>query len=181
MTYVSSQAELDAAPRRVTVLGSTGSVGCNTLELLERQPKAFRVEALTAHSSVSLLAEQARRVHPRLAVIADAGLYGELKDALAGSGVTAAAGEAALIEAAERPADFVMSAIVGAAGLEPTLAAVRRGAVVGLANKETPLPSHLKRKRLNHRKSLKQRKYPKPSNLKRHFLPRNSRWIWAMA
>jgi 1-deoxy-D-xylulose-5-phosphate reductoisomerase len=137
MAYVSSQAELDAAPRRVTILGSTGSVGCNTLELLERQPKAFRVEALTAHSSVALLAEQARRVRPRLAVIAEDGLYGELKAALAGSGVMAAAGEAALIEAAERPADWVMSAIVGAAGLEPTLAAVRRGAVVGLANKET--------------------------------------------
>ena len=78
MAYVSSQAELDAVPRRVTILGSTGSVGCNTLQLLERQPKAFQVEALTAHSSVSLLAEQAHRVRPRLAVIADAGLYGEL-------------------------------------------------------------------------------------------------------
>jgi 1-deoxy-D-xylulose-5-phosphate reductoisomerase len=137
MAYISSQAELDAAPRRVTILGSTGSVGCNTLELLERQPKAFHVEALTAHSSVAVLAEQARRVRPRLAVIADDSLYGELKDALVGTGVTAAAGEAALIEAAERPADWVMSAIVGAAGLEPTLAAVRRGAVVGLAPKET--------------------------------------------
>ena len=82
MAYISSQAELDAAPRRVTILGSTGSVGCNTLELLERQPKAFRVEALTAHSSVAVLAEQARRVRPRLAVIADDSHYGELKDAL---------------------------------------------------------------------------------------------------
>jgi len=123
-------------PRRVTVLGSTGSVGCNTIDLIERQKDDFTVEALTAHRNVALLAAQARRLGARLAVIADPALYGELKGALAGSAVEAAAGAAAVIEAASRPAEWVMAAIVGAAGLAPTLAAVRRGAIVALANKE---------------------------------------------
>jgi 1-deoxy-D-xylulose-5-phosphate reductoisomerase len=123
-------------PRRVTVLGSTGSVGCNTIDLIERQKDDFTVEALTAHRNVALLAAQARRLGARLAVIADPTLYDELKSALAGSAVEAAAGAAAVIEAASRPAEWVMAAIVGAAGLAPTLAAVRRGAIVALANKE---------------------------------------------
>ena len=123
-------------PRRVTVLGSTGSVGCNTIDLIERQKDDFTVEALTAHRNVALLAAQARRLGARLAVIADPALYDELKSALAGSAVEAAAGAAAVIEAASRPAEWVMAAIVGAAGLAPTLAAVRRGAIVALANKE---------------------------------------------
>lgn len=127
----------DKAPRRVTVLGSTGSVGCSTLDLIARAPERFAVEALTAHSAVERLAEQALQVRPRIAVIADEQYYAALKDALAGSGIEAAAGEVALAEAATRPADCVLAAIVGAAGLAPTLAAVRRGAVVGLANKET--------------------------------------------
>jgi 1-deoxy-D-xylulose-5-phosphate reductoisomerase len=125
-----------SGPRRVTILGSTGSIGTSTIDLIERNRDAFLVEALSAHSSVELLAEQARRLRPKLAVIADPDLYGDLKAALSGSGVEVAAGEAALQEAAERPADWVMAAIVGAAGLAPTLAAVRRGAVVALANKE---------------------------------------------
>jgi 1-deoxy-D-xylulose-5-phosphate reductoisomerase len=125
-----------AAPRRVTILGSTGSVGCNTIDLIARQPAAFEVEALTAYRNVKLLAEQARRLKPRMAVIADPAGHGELKEALAGSGVAVASGRAALVEAAELPAEWVMAAIVGAVGLEPTLAAVRRGAVVALANKE---------------------------------------------
>jgi 1-deoxy-D-xylulose-5-phosphate reductoisomerase len=123
-------------PRRVTVLGSTGSVGCNTLDLIERQSGEFIVEALTAHRNVELLAAQARRVGARLAVIADPACYGALKAALAGCDVEAAAGPAAVIEAASRPAEWVMAAIVGAAGLAPTLAAIRRGAIVALANKE---------------------------------------------
>jgi 1-deoxy-D-xylulose-5-phosphate reductoisomerase len=123
-------------PRRVTVLGSTGSVGCNTIDLIERQKDGFVVEALTAHRNVELLAAQARRLGARLAVIADPALYDDLKSALAGSAVEAAAGAAAVIEAASRPAEWVMAAIVGAAGLAPTLAAVRRGAIVALANKE---------------------------------------------
>ncbi len=125
-----------AAPRRVTILGSTGSIGCNTIDLIERDPEAYEVVALTAHDNVERLAAQARRLRPQVAVIADPGLYGALKEALAGSGVAAAAGPEALVEAAERPSDWVMAAIVGAAGLAPTLAAVRRGAIVALANKE---------------------------------------------
>lgn len=126
-----------AAPRRVTILGSTGSVGCNTVDIVRRDPSAFQVEALTAHNNVELLIEQALALRPRLAVVGVEAKYGRLKEALAGTGIEAAAGRAAVIEAAARPADWVMAAIVGAAGLEPTLAAVRRGAMIGLANKET--------------------------------------------
>jgi 1-deoxy-D-xylulose-5-phosphate reductoisomerase len=126
-----------ARPKRIAVLGSTGSVGCSTLDLVERHADRFEIEALTAHRNVKLLIEQALRHRPAFAVIADESLYPALKSALAGSGVEAAAGMDAVIEAARRPSDWVMAAIVGAAGLEPTLAAIERGAVVGLANKET--------------------------------------------
>jgi 1-deoxy-D-xylulose-5-phosphate reductoisomerase len=122
--------------RSVTILGSTGSIGRNTVELVEARPDLYRVEALVANTSADLLAEQARRLKPKLAVVADESAYGVLKDRLAGTGIAVAAGAAAVIEAAELPADWVMAAIVGAAGLEPTLAAVRRGVVVALANKE---------------------------------------------
>ena len=137
MVSVSPKPALQSAPRRVTILGSTGSVGCSTLDLIERQPETFAVEALTAHRNVDRLAEQARRVGAKLAVIADESLYGALKSRLSGSGVRAAAGAEAVVEAAARPSDWIMAAIVGAAGLASTLAAVRRGAVVALANKET--------------------------------------------
>ena len=123
--------------RSVTVLGSTGSVGCNTIDLIEREPERFPVEALVANRNVEKLAEQARRLRPKLAAVADEAAYGALKEALFGSGVEVAAGAQAVIEAATRPADWVMAAIVGAAGLQPTLAAIRRGATIGLANKET--------------------------------------------
>ena len=123
-------------PRRVTVLGSTGSIGRNTVDLLKRYSDTFEIEALVAATNVALLAEQARRLRARRAVVADPTLYATLKDALAGSGCEAAAGPDAVVEAAAMPADWVMSAIVGAAGLEPTLAAIRRGAIVALANKE---------------------------------------------
>ncbi|HMB77243.1 MAG TPA: 1-deoxy-D-xylulose-5-phosphate reductoisomerase, partial [Kiloniellaceae bacterium] len=126
-----------AAPRSVTILGSTGSIGKNTLDLIERNPESFQVVALTARRSVALLAEQARRTRAELAVVADEACYGDLKAALSGSGIEVAAGAQAVEAAAARPADFTMAAIVGAAGLLPTLTAVRRGAVVGLANKET--------------------------------------------
>jgi 1-deoxy-D-xylulose-5-phosphate reductoisomerase len=137
MVSASPRPALQSAPRRVSILGSTGSVGCSTLDLIERQPEAFVVEALTAHRNVDRLAEQARRVGAKLAVVADENLYGALKSKLSGSGVRAAAGAEAVVEAAARPSDWVMAAIVGAAGLASTLAAVRRGAVVALANKET--------------------------------------------
>jgi 1-deoxy-D-xylulose-5-phosphate reductoisomerase len=123
-------------PRGVTILGSTGSVGQSTVDLIARDPARYRVEALVARSSVELLAEQARRLRARLAVVADAGRYQALKAALAGTSVEVAAGPEAVIEAAERPAEWVMAAVVGFAGLAPTLAAARRGAMVALANKE---------------------------------------------
>ena len=122
--------------RAITILGSTGSVGRNTVELLEARPDLYRVEALVANRNARLLAEQALRLHPRLAVVADESALPELHALLAGSAVVCAAGAAAVVEAAQLPADWVMAAIVGAAGLEPTLAAVRRGCVVALANKE---------------------------------------------
>src|SRR6185369_9032354 len=125
------------APRWVTVLGSTGSVGSNTIDVVERYSSDYRVDALTAHSNVDKLIEQALRLKPRFVAIGDEKLYGKLKDGLAGSGIATGGGRSAVIEAAARPSDWVMSAIVGAAGLEPTLAAVRRGAMIGLANKET--------------------------------------------
>ncbi len=123
-------------PRRVTILGSTGSVGQSTIDLLLRNPDAFTVEALTANRNAALLAEQARAVGARFAAVADPTEYRALKDALSGSGIEVACGRAALIEAAERPADWIMAGIVGAAGLEPTLAAVRCGRIVAFANKE---------------------------------------------
>jgi 1-deoxy-D-xylulose-5-phosphate reductoisomerase len=112
-------------------------VGQSTLDLLARRPADFRVEALTGAGNVQLLARDARRLRARLAVTARPELYGELRHALAGSGIEAAAGAEAVAEAAERPVDWTMSAIVGAAGLVPGLAAVRRGGTLALANKET--------------------------------------------
>jgi 1-deoxy-D-xylulose-5-phosphate reductoisomerase len=123
-------------PRRVTILGSTGSVGKSTVDLLLRNPDGFEVEALTANQNPGALAEQARALRARFAAIADPDHYPALKQALAGTGIEAACGAEALTEAALRPADWVMAAIVGAAGLAPTLSAIRRGAIVALANKE---------------------------------------------
>lgn len=124
-------------PRSITILGSTGSVGCNTVDLVKRSEGSFRVVALTANTAVENLARQAIDLAAELAVVADQSRYEDLKRALSGSGVEAAAGMSGLLEAAGRPAEFVMAAIVGAAGLPPTLAAIERGATVGLANKET--------------------------------------------
>jgi 1-deoxy-D-xylulose-5-phosphate reductoisomerase len=137
MTLASTSPNTAAQPRRLTILGSTGSIGCSTLDLVERNPEAFVVEALTANRSVARLAMQAKRFGARLAVVADESAYGDLKEALAGTGIEAAAGAKAVAEAAARPSDWVMAAIVGAAGLEPTLSAIRQGGVIGLANKET--------------------------------------------
>jgi 1-deoxy-D-xylulose-5-phosphate reductoisomerase len=122
--------------RSVTILGATGSIGASTIDLINREPGRYRVEALSARRNAAALAKIAREVGARLAVVADAAVYRELKEALSGSGIEAAAGEGALIEAAQRPADWVMAAISGAVGLKPTLAAIERGATVALANKE---------------------------------------------
>ncbi|HXC29907.1 MAG TPA: 1-deoxy-D-xylulose-5-phosphate reductoisomerase [Stellaceae bacterium] len=124
-------------PRRVTILGSTGSVGHSTVDLLLRNPGDFTVEAVTANRNAKLLAEQARQLGARFAAVADPAEYETLKEALSGSGIEAACGDEAVVEAAERPADMVMAGIVGAAGLASTLAAVRRGKIVAFANKET--------------------------------------------
>ncbi|MDO8874940.1 MAG: 1-deoxy-D-xylulose-5-phosphate reductoisomerase [Pseudolabrys sp.] len=125
-----------SAPRSVTILGATGSIGASTVDLIKRNPERFRVEAVASGSNATALAQVARDVGARIAVVADPFSYGALKDALAGSGIEAAAGAPALIEAALYPADWVMAAIAGAVGLKPTMAAVERGATVALANKE---------------------------------------------
>ena len=124
--------------RRLTILGSTGSIGQNTLDVIAQLGgrDRFDVVAVTGNGNVGLLAAQAIATGASLAVTADAERYGDLKDALAGTGITAAAGRAALIEAAAIESDWVMAAIVGTAGLAPTLAAARRGADIALANKE---------------------------------------------
>ena len=124
------------AERSVTILGATGSIGASTFDLIKREPQRYRVEALTANKNATALAALARELGARFVAVADQSAYGELKSALGGSGVEAGAGENALVEAAQRPAQWVMGAITGAAGLRPTLAAAERGAMVALANKE---------------------------------------------
>ena len=119
------------------MLGATGSVGSSTLDLIARQPEAFDVVALTAQRDVSGLAAAAVRVGATRAVIGDDSFYGELRSALDGSGIEAAAGEGAIVEAASAGADWTMAAIVGCAGLKPVMAALRGGGTVALANKES--------------------------------------------
>jgi len=125
-----------ATVRSVSVLGATGSVGQSTLDVIGRSPHLFEVVALTANSNAQALAEIAVRHRARLAVLADESRLVELKERLSGTGIEAAAGDAALIDAAGRPADCVLAGIAGAAGLRPTLAAVAQGRRVALANKE---------------------------------------------
>ena len=122
--------------RSVTVLGSTGSVGTSTVDLLAANPGRYRVHALAGGRNVALLAAQAIRLKATLAVIAEPSLHGALSAALAGTGVAAAAGDAAVLQAASEPVDWTMAAITGAAGLPSTLAAIRRGGAIALANKE---------------------------------------------
>lgn len=122
--------------RSVTVLGATGSVGLATADLLERHSNRFRVEAIVAGSDATGLAAVARRLDAGLAVVADPAAGAALSAALEGSGIQAAAGPSAAIDAASIPVDWTMAAIVGAAGLTPTIAAVRRGGVIALATKE---------------------------------------------
>jgi 1-deoxy-D-xylulose-5-phosphate reductoisomerase len=126
----------ESKARRISILGATGSVGTSTLSLVEENPGKYEVEALTANRDVDALAAIARRVGAKIAVVADPNSYGALKTALSGSGIEVAAGAQAVCDAAARPADLVMAAIVGAAGLNPTLAACRSGATVAFANKE---------------------------------------------
>jgi 1-deoxy-D-xylulose-5-phosphate reductoisomerase len=124
--------------RTITILGSTGSIGCSTLDVLAqlRSTDDIQVAALTGNGNIALLAEQARAYQAKLVVTADDSRYQDLKDAVAGTDIAVAAGKAGLIEAAEMQSDWVMAAIVGTAGLAPTLAATKRGADIALANKE---------------------------------------------
>ncbi|MGD9738669.1 MAG: 1-deoxy-D-xylulose-5-phosphate reductoisomerase [Bauldia sp.] len=122
--------------RSVSVLGVTGSVGRSAVDLLLRHADHFSVEAVTSGRNVTELAATARRLNARVAVVADSGCYAALREALAGSGIEAAAGSDALVEAAGRRVDLVVAAIVGSVGLAPTLAAARAGSTVALANKE---------------------------------------------
>jgi 1-deoxy-D-xylulose-5-phosphate reductoisomerase len=123
--------------KRVTILGATGSVGQSTIDLIARRPDDFGVEVLTGAGNLDLLARDARRLGARLAVTAREECYAELKERLSGTGIEAAAGALAVAEAAARPVDWTMNAIVGAAGLVPGLETVRRGGTLALANKET--------------------------------------------
>jgi len=124
------------AVRTVSVLGSTGSVGRSTVDLLLANPDSFRVHALAGGRNVALLAEQARALRAGQAVISDPALLSDLAAALAGTGISAAAGDAAVVVAASEPVDWTMAAITGAAGLPSTLAAIERGGAIALANKE---------------------------------------------
>src|SRR6266849_3143471 len=125
-----------SAVRAVTVLGATGSIGDSTMDLLRASRDRYQVEALTANTNVEGLAALAREFGARFAAVADASRLGDLRAALAGSGIACGGGETAIIEAAERPADWIMAAVSGAAGLKPALAAVDRGTTIALANKE---------------------------------------------
>jgi 1-deoxy-D-xylulose-5-phosphate reductoisomerase len=127
--------------RSVSVLGSTGSIGVSTLDVIHHARSvygddAMPIVALTAQGNVDRLIEQARKMRPKLAVIGDEAHFARLKAGLSGTGIETAAGRAAVISAAARPGDVVMVAIMGAAAIEPALAAIRRGATVALANKE---------------------------------------------
>lgn len=131
-----TQAGTAPAPRRVTLLGATGSIGSSTIDLLQRDLGRYEVEAITAYRNGAALARLARDLRVRFAAVGDPAAYADLKEGLAGSGIEVGAGPAAMVEAAERPADWVMAAITGAASLKPTLAAAERGVTVALANKE---------------------------------------------
>lgn len=123
--------------RSVTILGSTGSIGKSTVDLILKNRDHFAVEALVAQKDAATLAAQAKALHAHMVAIEDESSYKSLKDALSGTGIKIAAGKAGVMEAAQAPAEWVMSAIVGTAGLRPTYAAIERGAIIALANKES--------------------------------------------
>ncbi|MCF6316280.1 MAG: 1-deoxy-D-xylulose-5-phosphate reductoisomerase [Marinosulfonomonas sp.] len=123
--------------RRITIFGATGSIGQSAIDLIRRAPDKYQVVALTGGRNIAQLAKDARDLRAEIAITAFPEYLGDLQAALAGSGVEVAAGEAALIEAATRPADWILSAIVGAAGLAPGLRALRQGTTLALANKES--------------------------------------------
>jgi 1-deoxy-D-xylulose-5-phosphate reductoisomerase len=122
--------------RTISILGATGSIGASTLDLVRREREKWRVVALTANGNVAELAKLAREFSAEVAVTADEACLPQLRELLAGTRIEAAAGTAALVEAASRPADITIAAIVGCAGLAPTMAAIEQGGIVALANKE---------------------------------------------
>jgi 1-deoxy-D-xylulose-5-phosphate reductoisomerase len=123
--------------RTISILGATGSIGASTLDLIRRERDQWRVVALTAHSNAVELAKLAREFSAEIAVISDEARLSDLREALAGTQIETAGGLAALNEAAARPADITIAAIVGCAGLAPTMAAIENGGIIGLANKES--------------------------------------------
>ncbi|SFG43387.1 1-deoxy-D-xylulose-5-phosphate reductoisomerase [Sulfitobacter dubius] len=124
-------------PRKISILGATGSIGQNTIDLIRRTPDSYDVVALTGAGNIAQLAEDAKALKAEVAVTAREDLLDDLRDALSGSGIEAAAGSEAITEAASRPVDWTMSAIIGAAGLAPGLAALHQGGTLALANKES--------------------------------------------
>lgn len=122
--------------KSISILGSTGSIGCSTLDIVSKNKAEFELVAITANKNINLLIEQCLTHKPKLAVIGDESLFDQLKSALSDTGIEVAAGDDAIVDAGKEASDFLMAAIVGSAGLKPTMAAIRRGATVGLANKE---------------------------------------------
>ena len=123
--------------RRVSIFGSTGSIGCNTVDLIERNQKDYEVVAISGGRNISKLAAQAKSLNAKIAVTAYDDCFDELRGALADSNIAVGAGSAALLEMAEMPSDWIMSSIVGAAGLAPGLKALEQGSTLALANKES--------------------------------------------
>ncbi|PEN12796.1 1-deoxy-D-xylulose-5-phosphate reductoisomerase [Longibacter salinarum] len=132
-----SEASSSSDPQRVTVLGSTGSIGRQTLEVLRLFPERFTVSALTCGSNVDLLVQQAREFQPSCVAVGNPAYVESCREQLAGTGIRVLAGPEGVCEGASQPADVVMAAILGFAGLEPVLAAIETGARIALANKET--------------------------------------------
>lgn len=122
--------------KTITILGSTGSVGKNTIDLIAANPDQFKIRALTAGKNFTLLAEQAKKYHPEFVAIADESFYEDLKSALSGTSIKYGAGESAILEAASMNVDISMASIVGVAGLKPVLTAIRHAKTVAIANKE---------------------------------------------
>lgn len=135
---VSAQTQAGVRPKRtrVTVLGATGSIGLSVADLIERNPDRYEVVALVANSNAAGLAELARRLNAQVAVLAEATSHADLRERLSDTGIETGSGRSAVLEAVDRPVDIVVGAVVGAAGLEPTMAAIRPGRRIALANKE---------------------------------------------
>src|SRR5260370_35029507 len=136
--FARAEAAFRAGEMSITLLGATGSVGTSTIDLVRAQRDRFRIEAVTAQRNATALAKLARDLRAKFAVVADPDCYQELDDALAGSGIESAAGAEAIVEAAQRPADWVMPSITGAAGLRAPPTAARARATAAALDQERP-------------------------------------------